>query len=188
MGQNIRTLPAHAQLLTQCCGYIHGVNQITVSSHILCHAWMFPLLTPVFPHQLLRAHNSSCLGSPPLLQSVRSSTAVWPRRTQENREVYVPQTKKKKRKKFICLSSFFLVSYLPDAPFNHPPTTIILYLRFGQAGVEIENTQLDRKGSFHSYTHTHTNMPWGTQMQIASHALLSISHTRPSNRPLGRCR
>lgn len=76
MGQNIMTLPAHAHWLTQCWGYNHGVNQITVSSHIICHAWMFPLLTPVFSHQLLTAHNSSRLSSP-LLQSVWSNAVVW---------------------------------------------------------------------------------------------------------------
>lgn len=38
MGQNITMFPAHAQWLTQCWGYMHGVNQITVSSHIPRHA------------------------------------------------------------------------------------------------------------------------------------------------------
>lgn len=76
MGQNMMTLPAHAHWLTQCWGYNHRVNQITVSSHIICHAWMFPLLTPVFSHQLLTEHNSSRRSSP-LLQSVWSNAVVW---------------------------------------------------------------------------------------------------------------
>ena len=59
MGQNIRTLAAHAQWHT-----VLGLCAPSESDHcVLCHTWMFLLLTPVLPHQLLMAHNSSRLRS-----------------------------------------------------------------------------------------------------------------------------
>lgn len=138
MGQNITALTAHAQWLTQCWGYNRGVNQITVSSHISCHAWMFPLLTPVFSHQLLTAHNSSRLSSP-LLQSVWSNAVVWTRRRQ--RRGY----------QFVNSADAFFILFPPVLFYAYPPD--VPHLNHLQTCVGIENR----------HTHTHAR-PHGAPM------------------------
>lgn len=81
----VRTLERSLHMLsdTQCWGCMHEVNQITVSS-VSC-TWMFPLLTPVVSHPLLRLHSCSHLGSL-LLQSRRSSLDI--EEIYEKRTVY----------------------------------------------------------------------------------------------------
>lgn len=61
MGQNIRTLTAHAQWHTALGLYAPSESDHCVLSYPLPCTWMFPLLTPVLSHLLLMPHNSSRL-------------------------------------------------------------------------------------------------------------------------------
>lgn len=63
MGQNIRTLTAHAQWHTALGLFVPSESDHCVLSYPLPCSWMFPLLTPVLSHLLLMLHNSSSLHS-----------------------------------------------------------------------------------------------------------------------------
>lgn len=71
MGQNIRTLTAHAQWHTALGLCAPSESDHCVLSYPLPCTWMFPLLTPVLSHLLLMPHNGSRLHSL-LLPSSRS--------------------------------------------------------------------------------------------------------------------
>lgn len=63
VGQNIRTLTAHAQWHTALGLCAQSESDHCVLSYPLPCTWMFPLLTPVLSHLLLMSHNSSRLHS-----------------------------------------------------------------------------------------------------------------------------
>lgn len=126
----VRTLERSLHMLsdTQRRGCMHGVNQITVSSLIPGHTCMFPLLTPVFSHQLLTPHNSSRLVSP-LLQSARSDASVWTYTRQRRGNVWLcsastTHTKEKKHVGYefssFSLFLFFFLSFLLLVSSRHP--------------------------------------------------------------------
>lgn len=172
MGQNIRTLPAHAQWLAQCWGYVLRVSRISVSSHILCHAWMFPLLTPVFSHQLLKMHNSSQLGSL-LLQSGWRSAVVWTwRKWREWRrsdwEATIP-----------WIYTIFLGFYLP--------WVARLCSELGKPGWKCWQLDWPVLSAAYLCKATHTHSPPGIWVQITSPlALNSISHAQALEQAYGQ--
>lgn len=63
MGQNIRTLTAHAQWHRALGLHAPSESDHCVLSYPPPCTWMFPLLTPVLSHLLLMPHNSSRLHS-----------------------------------------------------------------------------------------------------------------------------
>lgn len=149
---------------------------------------MFPLLTPVFPHQLLTAHNSSHLR----FTTAAISKERWGGVDMENMGEQCGLCSKKNRRRrkrinaVMFLSSFvflFLLSYLPDAP---PKTTTspctphadhsLLEIWPSWGGNRKYTPRL--KGSFHSHTHSHTETcHGGLECKLPPHTPSSLFRT-----------
>lgn len=208
MGQNIRTLTAHAQWHTTLRLHARSESDRCVLSYPLLiymnvptsHSCLFSSIIDA-AQQLMARFTTAAISAGKChdldiekIEGRRSICGHFHQAPQRKINIYIYKCLPMN----LCSSLSFLFPYfflfvfflfLLFVSSRQPSPESFPCKSLGQTGVGIESRPWDRQAFFthtHAHGHTHT-CPLGLKCKLP-HSLLSISHTLPLSRPLGRCR